>query len=76
MLAKEAAIIIGAIDAVVVAVIALVAYMLNWESEFAALLIAALQSVIVLIGAIATRGQVYSKETYERDIEAALNREQ
>lgn len=62
---SEAVVIIGAVDAVVVAVIALVAWVLGWETEFAALLVTALQSVVVLVGAIITRGQVYSQETVD-----------
>ena len=66
MLAKEAAIIIGAVDATIVALVALVAWVLKWDTEFAALLVTALQSVIVLIGAILTRGQVYSQATVDK----------
>lgn len=65
MLAKEAAIIIGAVDAVVVAFIALIAWVFKWDTEFAALLVTAAQSVVVLVGAIVTRGLVYSQESYE-----------
>lgn len=75
MLAKEAAIIIGAIDAVIVAVIALVAWVFKWDTEFAALLVTAAQSVVVLVGAILTRGQVYSQETVSKLLAEGKNDE-
>lgn len=66
MLAKEAAIVIGAIDAVAVAGIALLVFVLDWDPEFGVLLVGLVQATIVMIGAIITRGQVYSADTVEK----------
>lgn len=65
MLDKEAAIIIGMVDALAVALIALVAWVLKWDTEFAALLVTAVQAGIVLIGAWLTRSKVYSQATVD-----------
>ena len=65
MLGREAAIIIGAVDAVAVAAVALAVYITGWEAEFGVLLVGLIQATIVLIGAILTRGQVWSKESVD-----------
>ena len=65
MLAKEAAVIIGAVDAVAVAAVALVVYALDWDMELGVLLVGLIQATIVMVGAILTRGQVYSKATVD-----------
>jgi len=63
---SEAAIIIGAVDAVAVAAIALAVYVFNWEAEFGVLLAGLIQATIVMVGAILTRGQVYSQASVDK----------
>ena len=44
---------------------ALVVYALDWDMELGVLLVGLIQATIVMVGAILTRGQVYSKATVD-----------
>ena len=62
-MSREPAIIIGLIDALVIAIIALVAYLLDWEAELVALVVGVAAALVAVIGAIVTRGRVTPVES-------------
>lgn len=70
MLQTRAARIIGAVNALLIAVVALIAYLASWSPEMTALVLGIVAAVIVLAGAIFTESQVYSKDSVAR-IESA-----
>ena len=63
---KEAAIIIGSIEAVILPLIALISRLLGWDAELTSAVIAVVGPTVALIGALLTRGRVYSEATVER----------
>lgn len=70
---NEAAVIIGAVDAALIAVIAVVAIQLDWDASVTAAVVGALSAVVAAVGAILTRGKVYSKSSVaSKDGEIAL----
>ena len=71
----EAAVVIGAIEALIIAIVNYVGFRLEMSPEELLLLNAIVTPAIVLIGAIITRANVFSQQTYERDIDVALYEE-
>lgn len=69
---SEPAILIGAAEAAVIAVLGVLAIVLGWDDELAAAVVAAAAAIVALLGAVWTRSQVYSPATYDADMDAAL----
>jgi hypothetical protein len=73
-MSERIAIVVGAIEAAVVAIIGVIAYILNWDSEFAALIVAAASAIIIGIGTIYTFTQTTANVEVERRVNAAYKR--
>lgn len=54
----EPALLIGLIEALVIAIIALVAYLLDWEAELVALVVGVASAAVAVLGAVAIRDRV------------------
>lgn len=70
---REPALIIGSIAAVINASIGLIAVMLDWDQELTVSAVAAATAIITFVGALITRGVVYSPATYDADVDDALH---
>ena len=57
-IAREPAVLIGLVEAAVIAIVGLVAYVFGWDTELAGLVVAALSAVVALVGAVAIRRRV------------------
>lgn len=62
----EAAIIVGAIELFAIALIGVISWLLQWDTEFAGLMVGLASATIAMLGAIFTRGKVYSQATVDR----------
>jgi uncharacterized membrane protein len=70
---REPVAVIGAIEVAVVALIGVLAAMLEWDAELSASVVAAASAVIIAIGTIWQRMAVDSPETVAKKVEDALN---
>lgn len=70
---NEAAVVIGAVNAALIAVITAVALTMEWDTTVTGAVIGAVSAVVAAVGAIVTRGRVYSKSSVaSRDSEIAV----
>ena len=58
MTSKEPALLIGLVEAAVIAVIGVIAYVAAWDAELTALIITAAAAIVAVVGAFAIRRQV------------------
>ena len=68
---ERIALIIGGVEALAIAIIALLAYVLGWDSEFAALIVGVISAAIALVGAIYTGTQTVANVEVERRVKMA-----
>jgi hypothetical protein len=69
---NEPALIIGALEAAVIAVIGLLAVILGWDDNLKVAAVSAGAAIVAVIGAVWTRSSVYSPATYDADVNTAL----
>ena len=69
---REPAVIIGAIEAVIIAAIGLIGVMLEWEPALTASAVGAASAIVAFAGALVTRGKVYSPATHDAAVQEAL----
>ncbi len=71
----EAAIIIGSIEAIVIGVVNVVAFVLELDPELVVLINAVMIPTIVLLGALLTRANVFSQASRDADVDVAAIRD-
>lgn len=69
---KEPVVIVGAIEAAVIAIIGVIAASAGWDADFTALVVGAAGAIVALIAAIVARMRVFSPATHEAEVQAAL----